>query len=145
MNVNQLRPKDAYNLAIVGATGAVGETFLKILEQRDFPINTLKLLASKRSTGKQVTFKGTTYTIEELTEDSLKISISHSFPPVAPRVVTMLLQRSKPGLLLLTTVRPSDLTRPFLWWSRRLIRKMLNGITASFQIRTAPLLSCWLR
>ncbi|WP_321389870.1 aspartate-semialdehyde dehydrogenase [uncultured Desulfuromusa sp.] len=72
MNVNQLRSKEAYNLAIVGATGAVGETFLNILEQRDFPIKTLKLYASKRSTGKQVTFKGTTYTIEELTEDSFK-------------------------------------------------------------------------
>ena len=72
MNVNHLRPKDAYNLAIVGATGAVGETFLNILEQREFPINTLKLFASKRSKGKQVTFKGTTYTIEELTEDSFK-------------------------------------------------------------------------
>jgi len=70
MNVNQLRPKEAYNLAIVGASGAVGETFLNILEQREFPINTLKLYASKRSKGKQVTFKGTTYTIEELTEDS---------------------------------------------------------------------------
>ncbi len=70
MNVDQLRPKDAYNLAVVGATGAVGETFLRILEQRDFPINTLKLYASKRSKGKQVTFKGSTYTIEELTEDS---------------------------------------------------------------------------
>ncbi len=70
MNVNHLRQKEAYNVAIVGATGAVGETFLNILEQRDFPIDTLKLYASKRSKGKQVTFKGTTYTIEELTEDS---------------------------------------------------------------------------
>ncbi|SDZ78955.1 aspartate-semialdehyde dehydrogenase [Desulfuromusa kysingii] len=72
MNANQLRPKEAYNVAIAGATGAVGETFLNILEQRNFPINTLKLYASKRSKGKQVTFKGTTYTIEELTEDSFK-------------------------------------------------------------------------
>ena len=70
MNVNHLRPKEAYNVAIVGATGAVGETFLNILEQREFPIKTLKLYASKRSKGKQVTFKGTTYTIEELTETS---------------------------------------------------------------------------
>ena len=72
MNLNHLRHKDAYNLAIVGATGAVGETFLNILEQRQFPINTLKLFASKRSKGKQVTFQGTTYTIEELTEDSFE-------------------------------------------------------------------------
>ena len=72
MNVNDLRQKEAYNVAIVGATGAVGETFLNILEQREFPIDTLKLYASKRSKGKQVTFKGTTYTIEELTEDSFE-------------------------------------------------------------------------
>ncbi|MEE4254655.1 MAG: aspartate-semialdehyde dehydrogenase [Desulfuromusa sp.] len=72
MNVNHLRQKEAYNVAIVGATGAVGETFLNILEQREFPIDTLKLYASKRSKGKQITFKGTTYTIEELTEDSFE-------------------------------------------------------------------------
>jgi len=72
MDVNHLRQKEAYNVAIVGATGAVGATFLNILEQREFPIDTLKLYASKRSKGKQVTFKGTTYTIEELTEDSFE-------------------------------------------------------------------------
>lgn len=72
MNVNHLRYKEAYNVAIAGATGAVGEAFLKILEQREFPIDTLKLYASKRSVGKQVTFKGKTYAIEELTEDSFE-------------------------------------------------------------------------
>ena len=72
MNLNHLKHKDAYNLAIVGATGAVGETFLSILEQRQFPIKSLKLFASKRSKGKQVTFKGTTYTIEEITENSFE-------------------------------------------------------------------------
>ncbi|MDX2480777.1 MAG: aspartate-semialdehyde dehydrogenase [Desulfuromusa sp.] len=70
--MNHFRQKEAYNVAIVGATGAVGATFLNILEQREFPIDTLKLYASKRSKGKQVTFKGTTYTIEELTEDSFE-------------------------------------------------------------------------
>jgi aspartate-semialdehyde dehydrogenase len=66
----QLQKKDAYNLAIAGATGAVGETFLQILEERNFPIANLKLLASKRSVGKKLTFKGKEYTIEELTHDS---------------------------------------------------------------------------
>jgi aspartate-semialdehyde dehydrogenase len=60
------------NVAIVGATGAVGQEFLTVLAERDFPIKTLKLLASARSAGKTVTFKGQPYTIEELTHDSFK-------------------------------------------------------------------------
>jgi aspartate-semialdehyde dehydrogenase len=58
------------NVAVVGATGAVGEEFLRVLAERDFPIQNLRLLASARSAGKKVTFKGTEYTIEELTPNS---------------------------------------------------------------------------
>ncbi|WP_277655732.1 aspartate-semialdehyde dehydrogenase [Seleniivibrio woodruffii] len=65
----ELKKKVAYNVAIAGATGAVGETFLQILEERNFPIAELKLLASKRSVGKELTFKGKTYKVEELTHD----------------------------------------------------------------------------
>ncbi|UOD34256.1 aspartate-semialdehyde dehydrogenase [Deferribacteraceae bacterium V6Fe1] len=64
--------KSAYNVAIAGATGAVGETFLQILEERNFPIKNLKLLASARSVGKKLKFKGEEYTVEELTHDSFK-------------------------------------------------------------------------
>ncbi len=60
----------APNVAIVGVTGAVGQEFLRVLEQRNFPIGNLKMLASARSAGKTVAFKGKDYTIEELTEDS---------------------------------------------------------------------------
>lgn len=60
------------NLAIAGVTGAVGQEFLRILEQRDFPFNSLKLLASSRSAGKKIEFKGKTYTVEEMTKDSFK-------------------------------------------------------------------------
>ena len=60
------------NVAIVGATGAVGQEFLTVLAERNFPIRRLKLLASARSAGKTITFKGTDYTIEELTHDSFK-------------------------------------------------------------------------
>ena len=63
------------NLAIVGATGMVGRTFLKILEQRDFPFNKLYLFASKNSKGKKLICKGKEYTVEELTEDSFKKDI----------------------------------------------------------------------
>ncbi len=62
--------KHAYNVAIVGATGAVGQQMLKTLEEREFPIASLKLLSSKRSAGKQIEFKGTTYTVEEAVPES---------------------------------------------------------------------------
>ena len=60
----------AYKTAILGATGAVGTEFLKLLEQRDFPLADLKLLASHRSAGKKLTFRGEELTIEEVSEKS---------------------------------------------------------------------------
>lgn len=60
----------ACHLAIAGVTGAVGQEFLSILEERNFPFTTLKMLASSRSKGKKITFKGKEYTVEELTKDS---------------------------------------------------------------------------
>ena len=47
-----------YNVAILGATGAVGQEFLRLIEERDFPFAELKLLASKRSAGKVISFMG---------------------------------------------------------------------------------------
>ncbi|MBK5252118.1 MAG: aspartate-semialdehyde dehydrogenase [Peptostreptococcaceae bacterium] len=58
------------NIAVVGATGMVGRTFLKVLEDRDFPYENLYLFASARSAGKELTCKGKTYKVEELTENS---------------------------------------------------------------------------
>jgi len=58
------------NVALVGATGMVGRTFLKVLEDRDFPFDNLYCFASKKSAGETVTCKGQTYTVEELTENS---------------------------------------------------------------------------
>ncbi|NMO96214.1 aspartate-semialdehyde dehydrogenase [Paenibacillus lemnae] len=59
-----------FNVAVVGATGAVGEQILNLLEQRDFPVAELKLLSSARSAGKVLTFKGQDVTVEEATPDS---------------------------------------------------------------------------
>lgn len=59
-----------FNVAVVGATGAVGEQILKLLEERQFPINELKLLSSARSAGKKVVFNGTEYTVEEACPES---------------------------------------------------------------------------
>ncbi len=58
------------NLAIAGVTGAVGQEFLRILEERDFPFDSVKMLASSRSVGKKIEFKGKTYVVEELTKKS---------------------------------------------------------------------------
>ena len=61
-----------YTVAIAGATGMVGRTFLKVLEERSFPIGTLKLLASKRSAGSTMKFAGKEYVVEELTPASFE-------------------------------------------------------------------------
>ena len=58
------------NIAIAGVTGAVGQEFLAILEQRDFPFDSLKMLASSRSAGKKIEFKGKEYVVEEMTAKS---------------------------------------------------------------------------
>jgi len=61
-----------YNVAIAGATGAVGGVFLSILEERSFPIKSLSLLASKRSAGKKIVFKNEQFEVKELSKDSFK-------------------------------------------------------------------------
>jgi aspartate-semialdehyde dehydrogenase len=61
-----------YNVAVAGATGAVGVEMLKTLEKRNFPVANLKLLASSRSAGKTMKFKGEDIVIEELTPASFK-------------------------------------------------------------------------
>lgn len=58
------------NIAVVGATGMVGRTFLKVLEERDFPYENLYVFASSKSAGQKVQCKGIDYTVEELKEDS---------------------------------------------------------------------------
>lgn len=60
------------NVAIVGATGVVGEMFLKVLEEKKLKIDKYTLFASKRSKGKKVKFMGEEYEVQELTEDSFK-------------------------------------------------------------------------
>lgn len=59
-----------YHVAIAGATGAVGTEFLRVLEAHDFPIASLRLLASERSEGKKLRFRGEEITVQRLSEDS---------------------------------------------------------------------------
>jgi len=82
-----------YNVAIVGATGAVGEEMLKILEERDFPVRNLRLLASERSEGKKLKFGQEKLEVEKLNSSSFEgieialfsagASISQEFSPIA--------------------------------------------------------------
>lgn len=59
-----------YRVAIAGATGAVGAEFLRVLEIRGFPVASLRLLASERSAGKHLEWRGSEYPVEKLGEDS---------------------------------------------------------------------------
>ena len=56
------------NVAVVGATGMVGSKIIEILEERNFPAENIYFLASKKSAGQVISFKGKDYTVEELNE-----------------------------------------------------------------------------
>lgn len=115
----------AVNVAIVGATGAVGQEFLTVLAERNFPIKTLRLLASARSAGKTVLFKGQSYAVEELTKDSFKDiqiaffsaggSISKEFAPAAVAAKAIVIDntsafRMKEGIpLVVPEVNPEQI------------------------------------
>lgn len=81
------------NVAIVGVTGAVGRELLSILEQRDFPLGDLRLLASARSAGKRIPFKRSDHIVEQLTPEAFEDvdialfsaggSISREYAPIA--------------------------------------------------------------
>ncbi len=88
-----MEKKLKYNVAVVGASGAVGRTMISILEERDFPVKELKLLASKRSAGSKLLFKNHEITVEELNKSSFEnvdialfsagATISREFAPIA--------------------------------------------------------------
>ncbi len=115
------------NVAIVGATGAVGQEFLTVLAERNFPLTGLKLLASARSAGKKATFKGREYIIEELTADSFKDirfaffsaggSISKEFAPAAVKAGAVVIDntsafRMKEGVpLVVPEVNPEAIRK----------------------------------
>ena len=65
-------PEKKINVAVAGATGAVGNQMISCLEEADFPVQSIKLLASARSVGRKLRFKGDLIAVEELKEDSFK-------------------------------------------------------------------------
>ena len=92
-----------YNVAILGATGAVGQEFLKLIEERDFPFAELRLLASSRSAGTEIPFMGKKYIVEEATSESFKDidialfaggSISTEFAPYAVKAGAVVIDNS---------------------------------------------------
>ena len=92
-----------YNVAILGATGAVGQEFLKLIEERNFPFAELRLLASSRSAGTEIPFMGKNYIVEEATSESFKDidialfaggSISTEFAPYAVKAGAVVIDNS---------------------------------------------------
>ncbi len=116
-----------YNCAVVGATGAVGNEMIRILEERDFPVQELRLLASERSVGKHLTYRGREIPVEVLTEDSfagVRIglfsaggSISERFAPAAVRAGCVVIDntnafRMDPDVpLVVPEVNPREIAR----------------------------------
>jgi aspartate-semialdehyde dehydrogenase len=101
---NALVSRKKYNIAVVGATGAVGLEFLGCLDKRSFPLGQLTLLASARSKGKKISFKKKKIVIQELTENSFKGvdiaffsaggSISRKYAPIASREGVLVIDNS---------------------------------------------------
>ena len=114
-----------YKVGIVGATGAVGREMIKILEERNFPVKDLKLLASARSVGVKLEFKGEEIAVEELKENSFDgldlalfsagASVSKQFAPIAAKKGCVVVDNSSawrmdPEVpLVVPEVNPGDL------------------------------------
>jgi aspartate-semialdehyde dehydrogenase len=122
-----LKKKDKYIVAVAGATGAVGNEMISILDERDFPVEELRLFASERSKGKTVDFRGSPINVMTLTEDVFKgIDIalfsaggerSRHFAPVAAKAGCIVIDNSSawrmdPDVpLVVPEVNPHDIKR----------------------------------
>ena len=142
-----------YNVAIAGATGAVGEELLLVLEEYNFPIKKLVPLASARSVGKEVEFKGQKIAVKELTcdvfeEESIDIaffsaggSVSAKFAPCAAKAGAVVIDntsyfRMNPDVpLVVPEVNPEDIA---LWKKTGIIANP-NCSTIQMVISLAPL------
>jgi aspartate-semialdehyde dehydrogenase len=124
----------AYKVAIVGATGLVGQEFIKVLEQRKFPVSSIKLYASDRSAGKKLFFGHQEIVVEETGNDSFNhidialfsagAEISRHFSPIAAKAGALVIDNSsafrmEPAIpLVVPEVNPEDI-------------KLHNGIIAN--------------
>ena len=114
-----------YSVAIAGATGAVGTEFLNLLQKRQFPLNSLRLLASERSAGRRITFRGRDHEVRVLSEDSFEgidiaffsagASRSRQFAPAAVRAGALVIDNSSafrmdPSVpLVIPEINPEDI------------------------------------
>ena len=103
-----------YNLAILGATGAVGQEFIKLLNERDFPFDELRLLASVNSVGKQYEVKGKMYSVQEATKDSFDGidialfaggAISKEFAPIAVKAGAVVIDNSSTFRMVFESIK----------------------------------------
>lgn len=137
-----------YNVAILGATGAVGGEFLRLIEERNFPFAELRLLASKRSAGKVIPFMGKDYVVQEATKDSFEGidialfaggSISKEFAPYAVEAGAVVIDNSStfrmdPEVpLVIPEINPEDIK-----WNKGIIANP-NCSTIIMLMALAPL------
>lgn len=138
------------NLAVVGATGMVGRTFLKVLEERQLPIENFYVMASSRSAGKTLEFNGKEYVVEELTEHSFDKPIdialfsaggstSEKFAPIAAAHGCIVIDNSSqwrmdPAVpLIVPEVNPED-----IGWHKNIIANP-NCSTIQAMVALKPL------
>jgi aspartate-semialdehyde dehydrogenase len=139
-----------FNVAVVGATGMVGRTFLKVLEERQLPIENFYVMASSRSAGKTLTFCGKEYVVEELNEHSFDKpidialfsaggSISEKFAPIAAAHGCIVIDNSSqwrmhPDVpLIVPEVNPEDIS-----WHKNIIANP-NCSTIQAMVALKPL------
>ncbi|MBM4132236.1 MAG: aspartate-semialdehyde dehydrogenase [Nitrospira sp.] len=122
-----LKKKAAYQVAVVGATGAVGAEMIQVLEERKFPVETLHPLASSRTAGGTVSFRGSDVTVKELTKDSFAgidialfsagSDVSKEYAPIAAKAGVVVIDNSaawrmdKDVPLVVPEVNPHDLAK----------------------------------
>lgn len=98
------RPTEGLNVAVVGATGVVGQEMVRVLKQRKFPVAMLKALASERSVGREVRWNGSTILVEALAEGSFEgvdvalfsagSSVSRAYAPIAAEAGALVVDNS---------------------------------------------------
>ena len=139
-----------YNIAVVGATGMVGRTFLKVLEEKQLPVENYYLFASAHSAGSTIKFMGKDYVVEELTENSFDRDIdialfsaggstSEKFAPIAASKGCIVIDNSSawrmdPEVpLVVPEVNPDDIK-----WNKGIIANP-NCSTIQAMVALAPL------
>ena len=153
MNVHIEPPYAAPVVAIVGATGAVGIELIRSLESRGFPLSSLRLLASARSAGQRIAFRGNNLIVEVLTEQSFAgcdivffsagATISRRFAPIAVRAGAVVIDNSSafrmdPTVPLIVPEANGRALTPHAG-----IIANPNCVAAIATVALAPLQRCW--